>query len=313
MLLTDFSESVFAVWLIMDWLVFALLSPAFWGLNNVFNKFLMVKKFRGYYSLVSYLNILNLIFAAIIYFVIPISSSFPYFVIAMVVGLLPLFAFWFYSKALMVEEISRITPLFQFIPIFVVFLSAIFLNEILNFQKYFGIMLIVIMSILISYKRSKTGKSLSSAFSLMIPFSFILSIYTIMLKYLLTYLNYWSIFFWMIIGSFFGVLGLLSFSKPRIEFIKNISGLGARTFIVAFCGESAYLLGVICSLIAMSLGYVSLVSALSGLQHFFVFIYMLILSIFMPKILEEEIKRQVVMLKIFAIAFMFVGTWLLIV
>lgn len=298
------------VWLSMDWLVFALLSPAFWGLNNVFNKFLMVKKFRGYYSLVSYLNFLDLFFAAIIYFAVPISASFPYVVFAMLVGLLPVLAFWFYTKALMVEEISRITPLFQFIPIFVVFLSALFLNEILNIQKYFGIVLIVLTSILISYRKSKRGKSFSSAFRLMIPFSFILSIYTIVLKSLLAFLDYWSIFFWMIIGSFLGVLFLLIFSKPRREFVNNLPNLGIRTFIIALGGECAYLMGVIFSLIAMSLGYVSLVSALSGLQHFFVFMYMLGLSIFMPKILKEEINRQVVISKISAIALMFVGTWL---
>lgn len=296
--------------LVMDWLVFALLSPAFWGLNNVFNKFLMVKKFQGYYSLVSYLNLLDLFFGAIIYFFAPISWSFPYVFFAMAVGLLPLLAFWFYTKALMVEEISRITPLFQFIPIFVVLLSAIFLNEILSLQKYFGIALIVVTSIVISYRKAGNGNSLSSAFKLMIPFTFILSVYTILLKYLLGYLDYWSIFFWMIIGSFFGILVLLSFSRPRREFIETIPGIGGRTFVVAFIGECAYVLGVICSLIATSLGYVSLVSALSGLQHFFVFVYMLLLSMFVPKILKEEINKRVVILKVSAIALMFVGTWL---
>jgi uncharacterized membrane protein len=294
----------------MDWLVFALLSPAFWGLNNVFNKFLMEKKFQGYYSLVSYLNLLDLVFCAIIYLIAPISVRFPYVIFAMLVGLLPLLAFWFYTKALMVEEISRITPLFQFIPIFVVFLSTIFLNEILSIQKYFGIALIVVTSIVISYRKAGNGKSLSSAFKLMIPFTFILSVYTILLKYLLGYIDYWSIFFWMIIGSFFAILFLLTFSRPRREFIETIPRIGSRTFIVAFAGEGAYILGVICSLIATSLGYVSLVSALSGLQQFFVFVYMLLLSVFVPKILKEVINRQVVMLKVFAIALMFIGTWL---
>ena len=290
--------------------MFALLAPAFWGLNNVFNKFLMVKKFQGYFSLVSYLHFLDLFFAVIIYFVAPVSFSFPYAVFAMAVGLLPLLAFWFYTKALMVEEISRITPLFQFIPIFVVFLSAVFLDEILSVQKYFGIALVVVTSILISYRKSGNGNSLSSAFKLMIPFSLILSVYTILLKYLLGYLDYWSIFFWMIIGSFFGVLVLLSFPKPRREFVETVPAIGGRTFVVALAGESVYVLGLICSLIATSLGYVSLVSALSGLQHFFVFVYMLVLSVFVPKILKEEIGREVIALKISAIALMFVGTWL---
>ena len=115
--------------------MFALLSPTFWGLNNVINKFLMTKKFQGYFSMVTYLNFVDLIFAGIVYGTTSVCFEFPYVLFAMVDGVLPLFAFWFYSKALMVEEISRITPLFQFIPIFVVFLSVLFLEEILSGQK----------------------------------------------------------------------------------------------------------------------------------------------------------------------------------
>jgi drug/metabolite transporter (DMT)-like permease len=295
----------------MDWLLFALLSPAFWGLNNVFNKFLVVKKFRGYSSIVSYLHFIDLIFAGIIYVVAPVSFSFPYAVVAMTVGMFPLAAFWFYTEALRVEEVSRVTPLFQFIPLFVVFLSVMFLDELLSAQKYFGVALIVVTSILISYRKSGTGNSLSSAFKLMIPFSVILSVYTILLKYLLNYLDYWSVFFWMIIGSFFGVLMLLAFSGPRREVVETVPDLGFRTFIIALVGEGVFVLGTVCSLIAMSLGYASLVSALSGLQNFFVFVYMLLLSVFVPTILNEETGRSVVLLKIVAIVLMFVGTWLI--
>ncbi len=294
----------------LDWLVFALLCPAFWGLNNVFYKFLMTKKFKSYFSMVSYLIFIDLIFAGIIYLINPVSFYYPYVLFAMGVGLMPLLAFWFYSKALMVEEISRITPLFQFIPIFVVFLSVVFLNEILTVQRYFGIAIIVMASILISYRESKSGKSISSAFKFMIPFSLVLSIHTVLNKYLLDYLDYWSVFFWHIIGSFCGVLLLLTFSKPRKEFSETVPIVGKRTFFVTFVGEGVYVLGTICWLIAASLGHVSLVSTFAGLQHFFVFIYMLLLSLFMPKILKEEISKKVIALKISAMALMLVGTLL---
>jgi len=294
----------------MDWLVFALLSPAFWGLNNVVNKFLMTKKFHSYFSIVVYLNFVDLIFASIVCATSSVSFEFPYVLFAMAIGVLPLFAFWFYTKALMVEEISRITPLFQFIPLFVVFLSVMFLDEILGVPKYLGVALIVLTSILISYRTSESGKSLSSAFKLMIPFSIILAVYTVLNKYLLGYLDYWSVFFWMMIGSCLGVLFMLCFSKPRKEFVETVPLLGKRTFCVALLGEGTYVLGTIFSLIATSLGYVSLVSALSGLQHFFVFVYMLLLSLFVPTLLKEEISRNVVTLKIFAIVLMFAGTWL---
>ena len=312
------SERLFACLLVsvlfgvtMDWLLFALLSPAFWGLNNVFNKFLITKKFRGYFSMVIYLNFVDLIFAGAVYLVAPISSQLPYVPFAVAVGMLPLFAFWFYSKALMVEEVSRITPLLQFIPIFVVLLSVLFLGEILSVQKYFGIALIVLTSILISYRKSENGGSLSGAFKLMIPFTAILGVYTVLNKYLLGYLDFWSVFFWMMIGSWLGVMCMLAFSRPRKEFLETVPQLGKRTFVTSLLGEGTYILGTICALIATSLGYVSLVSALSGLQHFFVFIYMLLLSLFVPTILKEEINKTVVALKIVAIALMFVGTWII--
>jgi uncharacterized membrane protein len=294
----------------MEWLVFALLCPAFWGLNNVFYKFLMTKKFRGYFSMLSFMGLVDVIFAVIVCLVNPVSFVFPHVLFAMVVGLMPLLAFWFYSKALMVEEISRITPLFQFIPIFVVLLSVIFLNEILSVQRYFGVAIIVIASLLISYRNSKSGKSLSSALKFMIPFSLVLSVHAILEKFLLIHIDYWSLFFWNILGAFCGILFLLTFSKPRREFTETVPLVGKRAFFVVLVGEGVYFLGTICWLIAASMGYVSLVSAFAGLQHFFVFIYVLLSSLFVPELLKEEISRGVIALKISAIALMFAGTWL---
>lgn len=294
----------------MEWFVFALLVPAFWGMNNVFYKFLMTKKFQSYFSMVSFLVFIDLIFAFIIFLVNPISFNFPYILFAMAIGLIPLLAFWFYSKALMVEEISRIVPLFQFIPIFVVLLSVMFLNEILGVQRYFGITLIVIASMLISYRKSNGGKCLFYTFRFMIPFSIVLAIDSVLNKFLLSYLDYWSLFFWSLMGSFIGVVFLLTFSKPRREFFEMVTNIGKRTFLVTLIGEGIYLLGLICWLIATSLGFVSLVSAFAGLQPFYVFGYMLFLSLFMPKILKEEVSKEVISLKIFSIALMFLGTFL---
>lgn len=300
------------VWcVIVDWLLFALLSPAFMAMNIVVNKFLVTKKFSGYFSMIVYLNFVDLIFAAVVYLLTPVSFIFPYSFFSMTIGLMPVVGFWFYSKALRVEEASRLSPLFQFIPIFVALLSVLFLGEILSAQKYFGIALIVLTSILISYKRSENGHSLSAAFKLMVPFTVIIAVYTVLNKFLLGYLDFWSVFFWMMIGSWLGVMSMLLFSKPRKAFVKSVSKLGKETFIITLTGEGSYILGTIFSLIAISLGYVSIVSALAGLQQFFVFIYMILLSLFVPTILKEEIHRNAIVVKTVAIALMFVGTWLI--
>jgi hypothetical protein len=247
----------------------------------------------------------------ILYVVKPASFVFPTALFAMAIGLFPLLAFWFYSKALMVEEISRITPLFQFITIFIVLLSVVFLNEILSVQRYFGIAVIIMASILISYRNSKSGKSFSSALKFMIPFSVVLAVHAISQKFLLSYIDYLSLFFWNVLGAFCGILFLMTFSKPRREFTETVHTVGKRAFFVVFVGEGVYFLGTICWLIATSMGYVSLVSVFVGLQPFFVFVYVLLSSLFVPKLLKEEINGKVIVLKASAIALMFAGTWLI--
>ena len=291
--------------------MFALLCPAFWGLNNVLYKFLITKKFRGYFPMLSFMGIADALLVAIVAIVNPVPFVFPYTFFAMAVGLLPLMAFWFYSKALMIEEISRITPLFQFIPIFVVLLSVIFLDEILTAQRYLGVAIIILASVLISYRNSKSGKSLSAALKFMMPFTLILAVHSILQKFLLAHMEYWTVFFWNIAGAFSGVLFLMLFSRHRREFTETVHTAGKKAFIVMLVGEGVYFLGSMSWLIAASTGYVSLVSAFAGLQHFFVFIYVLLFSIFLPHHLKEELNKGVILLKVSAIALMVAGTWLI--
>jgi drug/metabolite transporter (DMT)-like permease len=295
----------------MEWYIFALLAPAFWAMNNVFIKFLITNKYKSCFPMIFTVIFMDTIFALAVAALTSISTIFPYFIIAFLVGLMPLLSFWFYLNALVKEEVTRITTLFQLIPVFVAFISAVFLNEVLGAQKYFGITLIVAASILISYKKSGV-KSFSSAIKFMIPFGIIIAAYTVMDKILLGYLDFLSVFFWNVMGTFAGALFLLSLSKLRQEFTRTMSAVGKRGIFTTFVGEGLYVIGTMCSLTALSLVDASLASALFGLQPFYVFFYILLLSLFLPKILNEPTSKPIILLKISAIALMFAGTWLVI-
>jgi uncharacterized membrane protein len=144
----------------------------------------------------------------------------------------------------------------------------------------------------------------------MVPFTFILAVHSILEKLLLSHMDFWSVFFWNIAGAFSGMLLLMIFSRHRREFTETLHTAGKRGFIVMLLGEGVYFLGSISWLIAASTGYVSLVSAFAGLQHFFVFIYVLLSSVFLPQHLKEDLNKGVILLKASAIALMIAGTWL---
>jgi uncharacterized membrane protein len=297
--------------MMVEWYFFALLAPAFWALNNVFIKFLLTNKFKSYYPTIAIISTADAIFALAISLLTPIEVSFPFSFFALLAGLFPLTAFWFYSQALLVEDVSRVVTLFQLIPVFVVLLSVVFLNEVLGLQNYLGISLVVLAATLISYKKSY-GKAFSRASKFMVPFALIIAIYTIVNKALLGYLDFWSLFFWDISGTFLGAMSLLSFSKNRKCLKETVASVGRRVFLVTFVGEGMYVTGTLCSLVALSLVEAPLASAFFGLQPFYVFFYILLLSLFLPKILKEDINKTTITLKIVAIAMMFIGTWLII-
>jgi drug/metabolite transporter (DMT)-like permease len=295
----------------MEWYIFALLAPAFWAMNNVFIKFLITNKYKSYFPLIFTVILCDAVFAVGVLVFGTVTYSFPYSLLALTAGLMPLTAFWFYSKALITEEVSRIATLFQLIPVFVVFLSVIFLNEILGIQRYLGIGLIVTASILISYKKADKNP-FSGALKFMIPFGIVIAAYTITDKTLLGYLDYWTVFFWNLLGTFLGALFLLALPKPRTEITKTVATIGKKAVFTTFIGEGLYVIGTICSLIALSLTDASLASSLFGLQPFYVFFYTIILSLFLPRILKEKINKETLLLKASAVALMFTGTWLIV-
>ena len=296
----------------MEWYIYALLAPAFWALNNIFVKYLITTKFKSYVPMISTIIFMDVPFTLAILLIAPINFIFPYTIFAILTGLLPLLAFWFYSQALLVEEVSRLTTLFQLIPVFVALLSAIFLNEILGPQKYLGIIIIVVAAMLVSYKKTKGKTSFSSALKYMIPFGLIIAIYTILEKCLLSYFEFWSLFFWSITGALLGVILLLAFKKPREQFTTTIPNIGKKGLSLTFIGEGIYVAGALFSLIALSSANASIASALFGLQPFYIFFYTLFLSIFLPKILAEDLNKQTIILKICAITLMFSGTYLIV-
>ncbi len=71
------------------------------------------------------------------------------------------------------------------------------------------------------------------------------------------------------------------------------------------------LIAIIFYYIAISSGLVSLVAAISSLEPFFVFVFALLLSLFVPRILKEDIGKRAIITKALAIILIIVGAWLI--
>ena len=294
----------------MSWILFSILAAIVWAIVNTVDKYILTKLVRKPVIPLMILGVIGL-FASFFVYLFHGFSYLSYFNIALafVAGIFYIMAILFYFKAVKIEEISRVVPLFYLTPLFVSILAAIFLGEIFTPIKYLGIFFLITGVVLISSKNF-IKLSFGKAFWFMIIASLTLSLNAVITKYLLNFADFWTIFSYVRIGAFFALIPIFCFSFQDLIFA--VREHGKKVIIVISLNEILNLVGVLLITIAMAIGYVTLVNALSSVQPFFVLLFAVILSVFYPKILKEEIGKSAVLLKLIAITLMFIGIILII-
>jgi len=292
----------------MEWMLFTLLAVFFWSVCNILDKFVVTRYIRNPIVMMMFLSSFSLIFAFVVAIFQPV-------IIPPINLLLPLLASGIcyfigcslYFKSLTVEEVSRVVSLYSISPIFVLILSTVFLHEIFTWDKYVGILLIVLGSVLISLKKEAKFK-LSKALLLMTMSAIFIAFYYTLQKFALNSLSYWNVFFWVRIGCFLAAPVLfLFYHKLFVESLKKYPITGVYLPII----EILNVVGVYLIVIAYSAGYAGLVSAFTEIHSLVVFLMVVALSVFKPKILKEEMKGSTLLMKIISIIMIIAGAILI--
>ena len=293
----------------MSWILFSILAAFVWAIVNTIDKFVLTKWIKRPIVLIMVLGIIGLIASIVIYFVHGFSELSHFnILLAFISGVFYISGILFYFKAVKIEEISRIVPLSCLTPLFVSIFALVFLGEFFAPIKYLGIFSIVVGAILIStkgYLKINQGK----AFWLMILFAVFMAINHVITKYLLSFADFWTIFSWMRIGVFIALIPIYITSFSSL--LLTVKEHGKKVIFVTSFGECLSLAGVLFITIAASVGYITLVNALSSVQPLFVLLFTIILSIFFPKILKEEIGKSIVLQKFVAIILILGGALLI--
>ncbi|MBS3055121.1 MAG: DMT family transporter [Candidatus Aenigmarchaeota archaeon] len=297
----------------MDWFWFAILSPAIFAFVNILDKFLISKSIKFPIAYAMLIGIIQMNFNVFLLSFFKINFLYPASFIAITSGGLWLFAIIIYIKSLKIEETTKVMSLIFVGPILTAILAFIFLNESFTSFKYIGIGLLVLSAFLISHKKINGQLRFSTALKI-IPFAIVIfSTITILEKFALNTLDFISFYFWSSVGA--GSVGflLLAIDKLRLDFgtqfflIKNKGLLGLAVFI-----EVLTLIAGLSSFFAISKTYVSYVAALASTQPFFVFIFSLILSLFIPGLIKEDFTRKIILIKLSSVILIIIGGWLIV-
>jgi len=280
-----------------------------WAIVNVVNKFVISKWARNLNILVVSFGVVSLL-SSIFFFALRGFTTLSAIntLIAIATGVLYFLTVFFYYKALEIEEVSRVIPLYNLTPLFVLLFAGIFLEEVFTLTKYVGIFLIVAGALFVSskeFKRIRFGR----AFRLMVLATIISATVHVLTKYLLNFSDFWTIFAYIRIGTFLIGFPILFFRYDDIS--RVVRQQGKKVVGLISFNNVLNLLGVLFFTIAVSKGFVSLVNALSSVQPLFVLLFTVILTLVYPHILKEKVDKVTIVKKTLAIVLMLTGAVLI--
>ena len=289
----------------MDWTWIALLSAAAAGLVGILDKTLVHHFATSRLTLPLLIGLGQSVVAAALIAVVPWGSpGLDAIGWALVSGVL-----WGGGGLMMLyvlfdREVSRTMPVFQTFPVFVAPMAVVFLDERLASQHWVAILAAVAGAVMISLRRSERngGMAVDKGLYVLIVASFLAAVAAITSKLAVDNLPVLQAHGFRMLGLS-GVF-LLAALRPApmrdvIGFFRHRSPalalFGFNEFVVANCA-------MLLMLWAISLGPVSLVTAINATSSLFLVIYGVLLALRFPGALGEQVSPGAVAIKVLSTA-----------
>ncbi len=297
---------MFFVWVaIFSYLLFAL--------NAVIDKFLLHEKRIGHPATYAFgIGILSLVALGLMPFgfSIPPAST---ILLSILAGCLFTYALFVFFGSLKVGEASRVVPITgAFVPLFTFLAARFLLDEQLGSGGNTAFALLIVGSILMTYEDKYRDKHHRNTFALAVFAALLFALSFTLSKQIFTDLGFINGLIWTRFGMALGAITLLMDRESR-EAIKTQANTTKRSTGIWFiAGQLIGALAGFTQNYAISLGSVSIVNALQGVQFAFVLVLTSFITVWRPKILNEKLTRGILLQKIIAIFLISVGIIILI-
>lgn len=301
----------------MNWFLIALLAPALWSVTNYIDKYLISKYFSsaGPGALLIFSSLIGFLVFPIIFIIHPdvFAIQKSHALLIALNGVLFLAYLFPYLYALQKDDASNVVPLFQTAPIFSYILGYAFLGESLSQTEMLAASVLLAGAVILSLEFSaRKIRFKTNVLGLMLLSSFLFALNSLIFKFVAVNSNFWITYFWGYVGwSIAGVLLFGFFKKYRLEFLSVFRKSRKSVVSLNILNEIISIVAGMCFNFATLLAPLALVTAVNGFQPFFILLYGIILTVFFPKVVKEDISRKTLIHKLLAITLMFIGGYLL--
>lgn len=313
----------------MIWLLLAITSYFFSALSQVIDKILLQSRLPSPKTYAFYTGLTSFFVIVLIPFGFKFLPT-PTLLLALSTGVVFIPAIYFLYASLNWCDVSRIVPIIGgAIPIFLLLLSWIWFGSVLIQRQFIAIIFFVLGGLILATEVQQhsqardsllahllgakghrlaicgrdTGKGIATAFA---------SAFFFALTYFMTKQVYESPaafvpeFFWIRMGSVIGALCMLIIPRIRKDIFLTTPTITRSSASILFgnkiIGATSFLLLNISFSLAANQSYIVIINAMKGLEHFFVFLFSIFLTMMYPQALHETFDRHTIILKLTGIA-----------
>lgn len=298
----------------MLWLTAIIFSYLFFALASLGDKIVLAgpSKPKSYTFFVGILSLISVLVIPFVEFGFPSGIGLAFIILEAIVYISGLYAMFYALDKFDVSKVMSVVGATQ--PVIIAVLSVFYWgyqevkgNEILAF------IILLTGSVLISVdknlKINKKALGISLITAILFSLDFVFS------KLVYTEMSFWQGFIWMRIFSFIFVLIFLFDKGFRKEMKEDNKGFSKKTGFVfigaqVFGGLANILQSLAISLVPIS--YLAIMNSMKGIQYVFLFVLVVLFSVFLPKVLKEEMNKRIIIQKIISILFIGLGLAILV-
>ena len=284
--------------------------PVLHAWANILDNYLSNKLFAKLTPLIFFSSLTGLIVIPIVWLLDPPTLiSFQLGMVLFAVSLIEVLYLYPYFWSLRHADTSVVASLFSLGKIVVPILAFLFVGERLTAPQYGGFFILTLASVLATLDLKKL--KFNRAFALMLVVSVILSVQTILLKYVYEQGVGWgSSVIWMAVFSLF-IISIMMLASGGFNEIKR-SAANLRVFMKPIiCMELLTWGGTLGSSYALYLIPASITTGIDATQPIFVLIYALLFGKVWSNLFKEQVGIKSVAKKVSLFAIMIVGVVLI--
>ena len=300
------------------WFFVAILGYSLLAVVFVLDKLILTKSLDKPIVYTFYSTIFMLAALLLWPFGVELLSGFDWFW-ALVSGLGFGFGLWTMFVAVKREEASHINPFIGSVITVTTFLIAsTFLGEALSLFQIFGMFLLIIATLLLSFFVDKHSKKALNSFLWGLLSGILFFILHSTAKYIYEAYPFLTGFVWTRATT--GLVGLVALSSPTVwkTFVRKKSssikkcresGFAKKYAVGIIVADKALgVVGVVFVQYAIAIGSVTLVNALVGIQYALMFVLIVVFTKFAPKFFKESFTRRELAIESLAILLVVLGS-----